>query len=528
MKFIRNLLIVLIFAALVCGGASLFYYSNEYRYSFTHISVNEPAAYGESNKELTELFKRVMKISDEEENPAVIHMREPQFYITTHIGGKNQRTYDIYITNMMTRSAYIHDTKTNKLYKMDPSAFVAFLSREEVSEFAYIYDEPCEMTLSRSDLSFTGKAAVCDWNYITADGTYKKVKELPESGNVYGEALWSSENFKVEVPYGATSLKARVYTEDNEILFEGELSDGTLPSADRDGTIYYEITAIWNVNITKDFYGTAKYIFVIENDVPVSVIAESPWVYQGEFIRLFAENANVEDVYSASCPELGYESTFFTTENGIISLLPIPCDAVPGIYTIKINENGVERPLEIEVKEQSFDKGTLSISMTRTPEAEAELEAMLTPFRTYTSEFSYAGGTFTAPVEGKITTSFGLHRYTNGSDTFTIHNGQDIAAKGNPAICAAQDGVVVYVGELEIPGKTVVIDHGMNILSYHYHMRNIDVEIGQVVSQGDKLGNMGTTGYSTGDHLHFTVMINGVSTNPVSFYDFDPSSEKIK
>ena len=528
MKFIRNLLIVLIFAALVCGGASLFYYSNEYRYSFTHISVNEPAAYGESNKELAELFKRVMKISDEEENPAVIQMREPQFYITTHIGGKNQRTYDIYITNMMTRSAYIHDTKTNKLYKMDPSAFVAFLSREEVSEFAYIYDEPCEMTLSRSDLSFTGKAAVCDWNYITADGTYKKVKELPESGNIYGEALWSSEDFKVEVPYGATSLKARVYTEDNEIIFEGELSDGTLPSADCDGTIYYEITAIWNVNITKDFYGTAKYIFVIENDVPVSVIAESPWVYQGEFIRLFAENANDGDVFTANCPELGYEGTFFNTENGIISLLPIPCDAEPGIYTVNLSENGNSRSIEIEIREQSFEKGTSEMSENISAEDEAELENKLSPFRTYNSATNYVGGTFTAPVEGKVTMSFGLHRYSDDGTSFEIHNGQDIAADGNPAIKAAQGGNVVFSGETAVTGKTVIIDHGMNILSYYFHMKNTSVEVGQLVAQGDKIGNMGQTGITNGDHLHYTVMINGVATNPVTLYDLDPISEKIK
>ena len=527
MKFIRNLLIVLILAGLACGGRLMFYYSNEYRYSYTDISVNEPAAYAEDNEAFAELFKRVMKTSEEEADLAAISFREPQFYITTHINGKNQRTYDIYLTSVMTRTAYIHDKKTDKLYKMAPSAFTAFFSREEVSHLSYDFAEPCEMTVSTAGAYVTAKASVCDWNYILADGNYVKVTEVDGGGEAYGKIQNGSEDLKISLPYYATSIKAKVYTED-EIIFEGEVTDGLLPCVKQDGVVYYEVTAVWNVDVTKDFYGTAKYIFAIENDVPVTVNAEKVSVYQGEFLRLFAKNANDSDVFSVSCAELKYESAFFATENGKISLLPIPCDAVPGIYSLSVSENGMSRTIEIEVKEQSFDRGTLTISTTRTPEAEAELEAMLTPFRTYISEYAYTGGTFSAPVEGKITTSFGLHRYTNGSTEYTIHNGQDIAARGNPAIRAAKDGKVVYVGQLEIPGKTIVIDHGLNVLSYYYHMKSTNVEVGQIVSQGEKIGVMGTTGYSTGDHLHYTVMINGVAVNPVTLYDVDPSAEEIK
>ena len=527
MKFVRNFLIVLIFTALICAGTGMFYYTNEYRYSYTDISVNEPAGYSDENDELAEIFKRVMKASEEESDLSVISLREPQFYITTHIGGKNQRTYDIYITSVVTRTAYIHDRKTDTLYKMSPSAFVVLLQREEIEPFAYSYTEPCEMVLSRDGTDFIGNAAICDWNYVIADGTYTKVTEIPNVENTVGKVEGEPKPFTVSLPYGTSSIKARVYTED-EIFFEGELTDGSLPCAEIDGTVFYEITAVWNVNLSKDFYGTAQYVFEIENNVPVEVTAEKVSCYQGEFIRLFAENASEGDIFSAVCPELGYEADFFVTDNGVISLLPIPCDAEPGIYTVSITENGESRPLEIEVKEQSFDKGTLTISTTRTPEAEAELEEFLSPLRDYVSEFAYPGGVFTAPVEGKITTSFGLHRYTNGSSTFTIHNGQDIAAKGNPDITASHNGKVVYVGELEIPGKTIVIDHGLNILSYYYHLKSINVEVGQTVSAGEKIGVMGTTGYSTGDHLHYTVMINGVATNPVTLYDVDPSAPKLK
>lgn len=527
MKFIRNIFIVLIFSSLLAGGYSMFYYTNEYRYSYTDIAVNEPAENAAENDSLAEFFKRVLQVSDEEVSKSCIYLMEPQFYVTTHVGGLNQRTYDIYVSSVMTRTAYIHDTKTDKLYKMSPSAFVSFFTHESIAPYAYSFAEPCEMTLEGNGIQVSGKASICDWNYITADGTYLKVKSLPDGGEI-SASVKGSDDFTVSLPYAANFLRANVYTEDGEVLFNGDLYDGKLPCIDKDGIIYYEVTAVWSVDPSKDFYGTAKYVFAIENDVPVSISAEKVSVYQGEFIRLFAENAGETDVYSASCPELGYEAVFFETENGMISLLPVSCDAVPGIYTINITENGASRPLEIEVKEQSFEKGTLTISTERTPEDEAELEAMLTPFRTHVSERVYMDGAFSIPVEGKITTSFGLHRYTNGSDTFTIHNGLDIAASGKPDILAAQNGIVVYVGELSIPGKTVVIDHGMNVLSYYYHMSSINVAVGQVVTTGTKVGNMGSTGYSTGDHLHFTVMINGVATNPTSLYSFDPSSEMIK
>lgn len=528
MKLIRNLLIVLILSALVCSGVVLFYYSNEYPYSFTGISVNEPVGYSEDNKELADIFKRVMKVSEEEADLSEISFHEPELHVTTHINGRNQRYYDIYLTSVMTRSAYIHDRKTDTLYKMSPSAFVVFFGRDEIAPFAYEFAEPCEMTLSSSEFTATAKASVSDWNYIIADGSYVKVTEVEGSGEVSGFVMNGSEDFKVSLPYTPSSLKARVYTSDNETVFDGVVNDGILPCVKQDGILHYEVTAVWNVDVTKDFYGTAKYIFAIENDVPVSVNAEKVSCYQGEFLRLFAKNVNDTDVFSVSCPDLRYESSFSATPNGVISLMPIPCDAVPGIYSLNVSENGQTRTIEIEVKEQSFEKGTVTISTETSPEAEAELEAILEPFRTYVSEYTYTGGVFTAPVEGKITTSFGLHGYTDGGDTFTIHNGQDIAAKGNPDIKASKDGKVVYVGQLQVPGNTVIIDHGLNILSYYYHMKSTHVEVGQIVSQDEKIGVMGKTGYSTGDHLHYTVMINGIATNPVTLYDVDPSGEEIK
>lgn len=525
MKYLRNIIIVLILAAAVCVGAVFYYYTNDYPLSYSDITINAPvSAANNADDNFAEFFKRVLKVSAEQENNSAVYGREPQFYIITHTNGSHQRKYEIYVTSVMTRAAYILDTKTSKLYKMNSSAFVTFLSKEEVSALAYSYAKPCAMTLTKEGTSFTQEASQCDWNYITADGTFKKITEGTAADALSSSISGSSDSFEIELPCAATSLKAKIYTDDGTVVFEGPLTGNTLPCNNADGIAHYDITAVWNADPLNDFYGTAKYLFTFDNDVPVSVAAESVSAYQGELIRIFAENASGSDTYSAKCEALGYNGMFFDSPGGKISLLPISCDTAPGIYTIEITENGVERPLEIEVKEQSFETGTLTISTEVTEADQTEQTEALMPLRSYVSDALYITGTFTAPVEGKITTSFGLMRYTNGNDTYNTHNGQDIAASNSPSIAAAQNGKVVYTGKLGITGNTVVIDHGMNVLSYYYHLDSISVKTGNIVNMGDKIGVMGSTGYSTGDHLHFTVMVNGVPTNPVSLYTLDLTS----
>lgn len=528
MKFVRNTISVLLLTILICGTSTLIYYSNEYMFSFTDIEINESEPNSYNNTEIAELFKRVLRTAEETTDLSVIEFKEPQLSILTHTNGKNQRTYSIYITSIMTRSAYIYDTKTEKLYKMTPSAFTVFLQKDEIKSYVYSFSEPCQLTISKNETKIAGTATQYDWNYITADGSYVKVRDNTSESATPAKFSGEPEDFQITLPYGSSSLKARIYTDTEEILFEGDLVDGILPKINEDGNFRCEITAVWNADVTKDFYGTAKYIFIIENDVPVSITAEKISVYQGEFIRLFAENASVEDTFSVTCPELSYTSTFFPSEKASIALLPIPCETTPGIYTLTVKENEKTRSLEIEVKEQSFDIATTIINTEVSAAAKSEFEQFLEPLQHYISQTDYSGTTFSTPVDGKITTSFGTTLNTNTGAFSSIHNGLDISATGNPRIKASQNGTVVFVGELEISGKTVAIDHGMNILSYYYHLKTTDVSVNQTVYKGDIIGTMGSTGVSSGDHLHYTVMINGIPTNPMTLYDVNPCAEKIK
>jgi len=98
------------------------------------------------------------------------------------------------------------------------------------------------------------------------------------------------------------------------------------------------------------------------------------------------------------------------------------------------------------------------------------------------------------------------------------HTGIDIPNRNLPPITAAKNGKVAYSGWLGGYGNLVILDHGNNVKTYYAHMSKIYVKSGQAVTQGQTLGKMGSTGRSTGPHLHFEVRVNGRPTNPLNYF----------
>ncbi|MDA3814218.1 MAG: M23 family metallopeptidase [Candidatus Cloacimonetes bacterium] len=112
---------------------------------------------------------------------------------------------------------------------------------------------------------------------------------------------------------------------------------------------------------------------------------------------------------------------------------------------------------------------------------------------------------FTIPVEnGEVTGVFGSTRILNGI-TVSPHNGLDIAAPLGTAIKAMTTGVVALTGDYYYNGKFVLLDHGGGLSSIYIHMSKLSVEKGDYILKGEKIGEVGSTGRSTGNHLHWGV-----------------------
>ncbi len=131
------------------------------------------------------------------------------------------------------------------------------------------------------------------------------------------------------------------------------------------------------------------------------------------------------------------------------------------------------------------------------------------------STTNYSGGSMRWPlaVRGTITSTYGSRSDPiNGVSSF--HQGLDIAAPRGTAVYAAADGTVIYSGYRNSYGNVVMINHGGGIVTVYAHNSSLVAKKGQEVKKGDIISKVGSTGYSTGNHLHFEVRKNGSTVNP--------------
>lgn len=120
------------------------------------------------------------------------------------------------------------------------------------------------------------------------------------------------------------------------------------------------------------------------------------------------------------------------------------------------------------------------------------------------------------PASGRITSAFG-GRSSPTEGASSNHQGIDIGAPTGSSILAAASGSVVIATYSASAGNYVMINHGGGVYTVYMHMNSIGVSVGQSVSQGQQIGTVGSTGYSTGPHLHFGIRNNGTYVNPTAY-----------
>lgn len=131
-------------------------------------------------------------------------------------------------------------------------------------------------------------------------------------------------------------------------------------------------------------------------------------------------------------------------------------------------------------------------------------------------------GAFIQLKNSKVMASYGDRRtyhYNDREIGESVHLGYDLASVANSPVTAANTGIVRFADELGIYGNTVIIDHGMGLMSLYGHLSEIMVKTGDSVSKATVIGRTGSTGFAGGDHLHFGILVHGHEVSPIYWWD---------
>jgi len=206
-------------------------------------------------------------------------------------------------------------------------------------------------------------------------------------------------------------------------------------------------------------------------------------------------------------------------------LIGVPVGTAPDIYTMLLTVSSasgvVELPVNIRVNGAGYGTQFITLPEDRlpllTPAVEDnELSILQGVTGRYTPERQF-NGPFGLPAAAAMNSAFGATRSYNGGIAQSIHTGADFAAAPGAAVFAAAPGRVALADTFNIRGISVIIDHGWGVYTNYSHMAERYVELGQVVNAGDVIGVVGSTGRSTGAHLHWELWVNGIPVDPLQW-----------
>ncbi|MBT9313447.1 M23 family metallopeptidase [Leptothoe kymatousa TAU-MAC 1615] len=191
----------------------------------------------------------------------------------------------------------------------------------------------------------------------------------------------------------------------------------------------------------------------------------------------------------------------------------------PGRMVIQVDGSEETRSLAVGLRDRSFRtqwitlRGSGSLGTDHEFDRVDAFKALVTPDRLWS-------GKLLRPSQGRVSSEYGVRRYYNGEFAENYyHRGVDYAAGTGAPIVAPAAGYVRLVGRVadgfELHGNTVGIDHGQGLLSIMIHLSRIDVQEGDFVKAGQRVGAIGSTGAATGPHLHWGLYMNQVSVDPV-------------
>ena len=252
-----------------------------------------------------------------------------------------------------------------------------------------------------------------------------------------------------------------------------------------------------------------------DSSVPLSAIKSG--TVAGSKLYLFLYNGVPTALYGTDINQnVGTTTVRITLANGIVTLTTfyIGPRIRPDVYLpipAKLGGNSVSNQVKF-TSILSKENTELAQIKSRTDKALWNTAGVASA---HSSTFIFPiAASSTAPIV--ITNDYGYNRQS-GAETIT-HKGVDFRAASGTPVYAINRGVVKMSKRMTVYGNTIVVDHGLGLLSMYMHLSRRAVPLGTLVQKGQLIGYSGDTGYSEGDHLHLTIRIGGISIDPIKLY----------
>jgi len=227
-------------------------------------------------------------------------------------------------------------------------------------------------------------------------------------------------------------------------------------------------------------------------------------------------------------------STFFQVPAGdgktafMAAVLPVPSTAKPGgVKVVFEAASGILGEIDIEIASRDFVSEVIELTPSLTnvrtaPDPKKTAEAvLLQTIINHNGNENFCYGNFVPPVSATRRTSFfgdrRVYKYSNGGSDVSVHAGIDYGVPKGTVVSSCGPGKVVLASPRIVTGNSIVIEHLPGIYSLYYHLDKIEVEEGNIVEAGTRIGLSGATGLATGPHLHWEIRVSGENSDPDAF-----------
>lgn len=426
------------------------------------------------------------------------------------------RIYKYYFSEDATSAYYVNER--GGTYHIEEADATAFLSTEYAR---CLYNTTAFPTMTVSGQAMSPVSG--DWVYQSFGGDYislDNIETAPKTEQIYQMKGAFALGFDHEPDYLSVTVS------DNGTVIYSD-SYANITNASLEGrTIDVLVDARWYESDDEACYGNAIYEFKAKILLPAEFYLGEKEIEPGEFVVISAKN--IEDpsaITVTSEPDIGFKPTFFMDGKYARALVPVGMEFEGSEVKFICTYGEVSQEMTLGIKKKTFRSSTLDIpatvvSQTRTETTIKAFNDAMAPIVAQTEPTPLWDGLFAEALNADVTVGFGIKRTISATGEVYRHQGVDYVARVGKEVMATNNGKVVYVGYLDLPGYMVVIDHGLGLKSWYCHLgSNIPVAVGDIVSKGDVIGFAGSTGFTVNPFPHIGLSVYDVPVCPYDLWD---------